>query len=614
VVLLKNDGLLPLRPGLRIAVVGLLADEVKLDWYSGSLLRRVSPLEGLRDHPAVAGVTFAEGTDTVRLRTGDGWVRVPEAPDAAAGGGDGLALDPALLAGRTDLPPLTVTGDEAGATELALADWGGGVLTLRAPDGRYLSVAGDGRLRASAEQPGGWVVQETFTLEPHGGGHLLRHRGTGNHVVVAADGLKVAARNEEGAVFTLETVRSGEDAVRDAAAAADAVVVVAGNDPHINGRETEDRATLALPPQQDRLWRAAHAANPAAVLVLTSSYPYAVGDADAALPALLWTAHGGQAAGTALARVLLGDVSPAGRLPQTWYARDEDLPDLRDYDLISSRLTYLYHDGRPLYPFGHGLSYTSFAYAGLTATADEAAGTLAVEVTVGNTGAIAGDEVVQVYARAVAPGRPRPHRALVAHRRVTLAPGEARRLAFTVPLQEALGFHDVALGRVRIEPGAYEVAAGASSGDLRATAAVTLTGEPGAPRPVLDAGLAADAYDEAAGAVLADRTTTAGDVVAWAGRTADDAAVLLYRDCDLGDGGPLEVTLLAARLLPGEAVVELAAADGGPAVTLRVPATKDRYAYTAATAAWDAPGGVRDLRLTLRGPVRVDRLEFTRRA
>ncbi|NSL43306.1 glycoside hydrolase family 3 C-terminal domain-containing protein, partial [Streptomyces sp. 8P21H-1] len=244
--------------------------------------------------------------------------------------------DPALLAGRTDLPPLTT---DAVGTDFALADWGGGVLTLRAPDGRYLSVAEDGFVRASADRPGGWVVQETFRLEPyvsrgpHGTGHLLRHLGTGRHVCVTAGGVKVAdgkdeaGENGEGgegpAVFRVEVTERGEDAVAHAAASADVVLVVVGNDPHINGRETQDRTTLALPDHQRRLLDAARAANPRTALVITSSYPYATGTAD--LPAVLWTAHGGQAAGTALARVLAGDVSPAGRLPQTWYASDADL-------------------------------------------------------------------------------------------------------------------------------------------------------------------------------------------------------------------------------------------------------------------------------------------------
>ncbi|MDT0341097.1 glycoside hydrolase family 3 C-terminal domain-containing protein [Streptomyces litchfieldiae] len=603
VVLLKNNGLLPLRSGTRLAVVGLLANEVKLDWYSGSLLRRTSPLAGLRAHPGVASVTFAEGADQVRLRTERGWVHAHAAPGAEDGEPTATAaLDPALLAGRTDLPPLTV-GPEAEATTFALIDWGDGVLTLRAPDGRYLSVADDGLVRASADQPGGWVVQETFALEPHGGGHLLRHRGTGNHVSVAADGLKVA---EEGDVFFLETVERGQDAVAAAAAGADVVIVVAGNDPHINGRETEDRTTLALPPQQDRLWRAAHAANENTVLVLTSAYPYAVRDADAALPALLWTAHGGQAAGTALARVLCGDVSPAGRLPQTWYADDAELPGMLDYDLIGSRTTYLYYDGTPLYPFGHGLSYTTFDYTALTASAD---GTeLTAEVTVANTGGTASDEVVQLYARATDPSVPRPHRSLIAHRRVRLAPGESRELSFTVPLAEALGFFDVAHSRWTVEPGAYAVQAGASSRDIRRTATLTVAGEPAGPRPVRDAGLAAAAFDETSGTELVDTAREAGDAVS-AG--ADGVGELTFRACDFGTG-TTTVDLRAARAEAGEATVELHIPGTGCRATLRVPSTGDRYAYTTVTAELPgAPAGVHDLCLTLHGPVRVDRLTFT---
>lgn len=191
VVLLKNDGVLPLAPETRVAVVGLLADECKLDWYSGTLIHRSTPLEGLYERFGADRVSFAEGVDRVRLRTADGrFLHVLPADDASAEApGTEGALDPALLAGRTDLPPLTT---DAVGTELALIDWGEGVLTLRASDGRYLSVAEDGFVRASADQPGGWVVQETFRLEPHDDGHLLRHTGTGRPVQVAADGVKVA--------------------------------------------------------------------------------------------------------------------------------------------------------------------------------------------------------------------------------------------------------------------------------------------------------------------------------------------------------------------------------------------------------------------------------------
>ncbi|MFD0024610.1 glycoside hydrolase family 3 C-terminal domain-containing protein [Streptomyces sp. NPDC058382] len=634
VVLLKNDGLLPLDPaaGKTVAVVGLLADACKLDWYSGTLIHRSTPLDGLRERFGAERIVFAEGADLVRLKCADGWLHVP----AAGNGrepvrGEEGALDPALLAGRTDLPPLTC-GDTP--TELALVDWGNGVITLREPAGRYLSVAEDGYVRASADEPGGWIVQETFRLEAvegHAGGHRLLHIGTGRYVSVAADGVKVAAPGEGtsatgeetsatgeadsatgketsgpggehpvpantlGTVFETEVTERGEDAVARAAAAADTVIVVAGNDAHINGRETEDRTTLDLPAQQERLWRAAHAANPRTVLAVTSAYPYALTDAAAALPALLWTAHGGQAAGTALARVLAGDVSPAGRLPQTWYASDAELAGLLDYDIIGSRQTYLYYEGKPLYPFGHGLSYSEFSYSSLTAERRD--DLLRVSLTVTNSGSVAADEVAQLYTRAVAPSVVRPLRQLAAHRRLHLAPGAAQRVDFTVPVAE-LGHWDVAHSRWSVEPGAYEIQAGASSADIRAVAVVTVDGEPAGPRPVLVRGLAAADYDEQLATEIVDRTKSDGDAVtAVAG-----ANELLYRRCDFG-AGVREVSVSAS----GEGAVRITI--DGTTVAVPVAATDGPYDYRTGRAAIRA-SGIRDVRITLDGSVRLDRLVF----
>ncbi|MGV9939171.1 glycoside hydrolase family 3 C-terminal domain-containing protein [Streptomyces sp. NPDC003401] len=599
VVLLRNDGVLPLAADTRIAVVGLLADECKLDWYSGTLIHRSTPLEGLYERFGTERVEFAEGVDRVLLRTAAGtFLTVPDAPgaDDEQRGAEG-ALDPALLAGRTDLPPLTA--GPAG-TELALVDWGEDVLTLRAPDGRYLSVAEDGFLRASAEQPGGWVVQETFRLEPHGDGHLLRHLGTGRHLRVAADGVKVAdAGDGDPEVFGLVVVERGEKAVARAAAGADVVVVVAGNDPHVNGRETEDRTTLRLPAHQERLLTAARTVNPRTVLALVSAYPYAVEPEN--LSAVLWTAHGGQAGGTALARVLAGDVSPAGRLPQTWYADDADLPDLLDYDVIGARQTYLYFEGDPLFPFGHGLSYASFGYAGLTARVDGE--TVRVSFTVTNTGEVGADEVAQLYARAVDPSVPRPRRELLAHRRVTLAPGARAELSFEVPLS-AFAFWDVARGGLRREAGAYDLLVGASSEDVRLRTTVTLDGDAAAPRPVLRDGLAAVDFDEHSGAEIVDRTKVSGDAVTPA---AGGRAELLYRSCDFG-AGVTGVTLEVA----GGGTVEIAAADGPPVtLTLGTP-TPGPYAYTTLDTPFTA-AGVHDLRIGLRGPLRLALVGFSGR-
>ncbi|MCX5206306.1 glycoside hydrolase family 3 C-terminal domain-containing protein [Streptomyces sp. NBC_00237] len=600
VVLLKNeDGLLPLAPGRRLAVVGLLADECKLDWYSGTLLHRSTPLDGLSERFGHDRVQFAEGVDRVLLKTSTGsFLYVPEADAGDERRGAEGAVDPALLVGRTDLPPLTT---DARGTELSLVDWGEGVLTLRAPDGRYLSVAEDGRVRASADQPGGWVVQETFRLEPHGNAHLLRHLGTGRLLSVAADGLKVADEDgdEGGEVFEIVVVEKGEDAVRRAASDADVVVVVAGNDPHINGRETEDRTTLALPDHQERLLRAARAANPDTVLALVSAYPYAVRHTD--IPALLWTAHGGQAAGTALARILAGDVSPAGRLPQTWYAADSDLPDLLDYDVIGSRQTYLYFQGTPLFPFGHGLSYASFSYDGLTTRVED--GTLHVSFTVTNAGEAVADEVPQLYTRAVDPSVPRPRRELLAHRRVTLAPDEAAEISFEVPVKD-FAFWDVAQGRLRVAPGAYEILVGASSEDVRLSGTVDLDGEPSVPRPVLADGLDAVDFDDQRGTEIVDRTKTWGDsVTPVSGRAGE----LVFRDCDFGaraTGITVEVS--------GRGTVALSLGDSPPLATIALsPGMAGPYDYATVGAPVLVPAGVHEVRIALRGPVRLARVAFS---
>ncbi len=251
-VLLHNDaGLLPLPPGVSIAVVGPLANDLFQDWYSGTLPYKVTITAGLAD---VADVTVTEGLDRVRL-------------------GDLGLFD--------------------------VADWGGDVVTLRAvsthpasPDrppgdtGLYLSSD----LTVSSPGPHGWEVQETFIRD----GGVFRSIASGAEITaeqqMLSDGVAEAAR---------------------AAAQADVAVVVVGNHPMINGRETQDRVTLAFPPRQRDLIRAVTEANPRTVLVIMSSYPYIV---PAEARTVLWTSHGGQETGHAIADLLTGAAAPAGWL------------------------------------------------------------------------------------------------------------------------------------------------------------------------------------------------------------------------------------------------------------------------------------------------------------
>lgn len=200
---------------------------------------------------------------------------------------------------------------------------------------------------------------------------------------------------------------------------------------------------------------------------------------------------------------------------------------------------------------------------------------------------------------------------LIAHRRVRLRRGERVRLFFAVPVEDALGFWDVAHGRWTVDPGTYEIHAGTSSADLRATATVTVEGPPPAPRPVLRRGLEAADYDAADGIVLVDRTKVRGDAVA-----CRDAAVgrLLFRACDFG-AGATSMTVEAARgaaAAGDDATVEVHLPDGTTLATAAVPPTGGRYAYTTVRAALPTPPtGVQDLHITLRGGLRLARLGFS---
>ncbi|GAA3452137.1 glycoside hydrolase family 3 C-terminal domain-containing protein [Dactylosporangium matsuzakiense] len=406
-VLLKNDaGALPLHAPATVAVVGPLGGRVLRDWYSGSLPYAVSIESALRDRLGPDRVLAAEGLDQVRLLAPDGR-HVHVSPDGALALADG---------------PGTVFTHQ---------DWGTSVQcpqpvhTLRASTG-YLTLGDDGVVSATAETPDGWVVRELWEFHPVEDGYALRN--------------PAAPADQPDLVFRLERVASGVAEAVAAARAAERAIVVLGNDPHINGRETVDRDGLALPPEQEALLRAVAAANPATTLVLVSSYPYAVDWAAAHVPAILWTAHGGQEQGNAIADALLGAYNPGGRLPQTWYRSDEKLPSPLDYDVIGSGWTYQWHRGTPLFPFGHGLSYTTFEYGPVTVTPGDTSWTATVAVT--NTGTREGDEVVQLYATPTDWPVPAPRRRLAAFERITLTPGETRTVTLTIPAWVLSYWHD----------------------------------------------------------------------------------------------------------------------------------------------------------------------------
>jgi beta-glucosidase len=256
----------------------------------------------------------------------------------------------------------------------------------------------------------------------------------------------------------------------------DAVIVCVGNHPEGNaswnvvsspseGKEAVDRKEIVLQPEQEDFVRRLYAVNPNTVVVLISNFPYALPWAASNASTILHVTHASQEQGTAIGDVLFGDFNPGGKLTQTWPRSLEQLPDMMDYDIRHGR-TYMYFRGDPQFPFGYGLSYTTFAFSnlGVSRTSIALADTVTVSVDVTNTGPRDGDEVVQVYGRFIGSLVERPAKKLVGFTRVTLPAGQTRRV--DIPVRGAdLAYWDVGRHAWTLERARLELMVGNSSAD-----------------------------------------------------------------------------------------------------------------------------------------------------
>jgi beta-glucosidase len=278
------------------------------------------------------------------------------------------------------------------------------------------------------------------------------------------------------------------EAALAAARTRDAVVVCVGNHPEGNagwaivtspseGKEAVDRKAITLPPGQEEFIRRLYEVNPNTIVVLIANFPVAMPWAAANASTILQITHASQEQGSALADVLFGAYNPGGKLTQTWPRSLDQLTEMMDYDIRHGR-TYMYFRGDPQYPFGHGLSYTTFAFSNLAVSRQAIAltDTVTVSVDVANTGTREGDEVVQVYGRFIGSPVERPAKKLVGFARVTIPAGQTRRVDIAVRGADLAywdaGRHVWALERARVE-----LMVGNSSSDaaltLRTTMAIT---------------------------------------------------------------------------------------------------------------------------------------------
>ncbi|HPG16345.1 MAG TPA: glycoside hydrolase family 3 C-terminal domain-containing protein [Opitutaceae bacterium] len=272
-------------------------------------------------------------------------------------------------------------------------------------------------------------------------------------------------------------------------AQSEVAVVCVGNHPEGNaswelvsspseGKEAVDRKAIVLQPEQEDFIRRAYAANPRTIVVLICNFPYALPWAAEHASTIVHLTHASQEQGHALADVLFGLVNPGGKLAQTWPKSLDQLPPMMDYDIRHGR-TYQYFQGEPQYPFGYGLSYTTFALSGLRTSAPMIAadGTVRVCVELKNTGARDGDEVVQLYVRHPGSRVPRPLKQLRGFRRVTLAAGATTTVE--LPLRAAdLAYWDTDRHAWTLEPGTIELLVGTSSADRDLPQRATLLVQP----------------------------------------------------------------------------------------------------------------------------------------
>jgi beta-glucosidase len=475
IVLLKNEGILPLDKNKikSIAVIGPNAEECQLGIYSGWPNIRISPLEGIKNKASSYGikVNYVEGCGV-----GGGLSRPIEAKyfakiDASGKTGmtgqyfDNMNLEGKPVLTRVDSiinfrwrekpPAPTMPKDQFSVR------WRGKIIP---PETRVYSLG------TRTDDGARLFLDNKLLFED-----WIEHGEKPNHAKVELKAgkeyeiLMEYFDNSLGATARLvwDLGYQDFDKAKEIAKENDAVILVLGTHPLIS-QEENDRMDISLPEVQRDLIREVAKVNSNIVIVLINGGPVALRDTEKDAAAIIEAWYTGQAAGTAIADALFGDINPGGKLPETFYASTEQLPPFANYDIINHGRTYMYFEKPVLYPFGHGLSYTTFKYSNLKLSSDKISsdGSIKIECTVKNTGEYKGDEVAQVYVRDTKASVKVPIRQLKRFQRITLKPGEQKTISFNLPTSE-LSFYDIKSNDFIVEPGEFEIQIGSSSEDIR---------------------------------------------------------------------------------------------------------------------------------------------------
>jgi len=449
-VLLKNDGTLPFKPGItKMAVVGPLADQTRvlLGNYSGMPTHTVSMLEGLKAEFPNADITFVPGTQFLRS-DGD---PVPDNLLTTAEGKPGLTAEysnwegvrlgpgasPAPLMSRVEpninLSESSLPAEAAGKKSIG-AQWTG---FLTPPDsGDYLiGLRADGFARVMADRKVVAIEFRTHGVEATVG---RVHLDKGQKIALSVNYGNMGGGPPRAQLIWARVNNAPSPEAITAARNADVVIAVVGITNQLEGEEMPvnqpgffggDRTSIDLPEPEESLIAAVAATGKPLVVVLMNGSALAGNWAGEHANAILEAWYSGEEGGAAIAETLSGKNNPGGRLPVTFYRGINQLPNFENYSMEGR--TYRYFQGKPLYPFGYGLSYTTFRYSdlGLPQTAVNAGDPVGADVTVTNTGKVAGDEAVQLYLK-FPPVKGAPLIALRGFQRIHLDPGASQKVHF----------------------------------------------------------------------------------------------------------------------------------------------------------------------------------------
>ncbi len=569
-ILLENNGILPLNKEKagRIALFGPNADCNLLDWYTGTSSYQVSVKRGLEE--AGCEVLTDSGWDIVVIEAPNGrYLRCSE---------DGTFFADA-------------DREDAAEFYYCLHDDDHRWVNLQSVEnGRILHIPGETPMLGETTVYG-WFTSETLHVDTHSltGAQVISDYLHGRQFTLDEKKhlvLRRKSRPDSSVMFHIHTVSSGAERLAELAKTVDTVIYCAGNDPEQVARECWDRRSICLPMAQRYALEKLTEAREDVILLIVSSYPYAL-QFDAQRPAaVLHTSHAGPELGHAVAATIFGENNPAGRAPVTWYACDEDLADMKDYDVMKTGMTYRWFDGEPLYPFGHGLSYSHFAYSDLHCTLTENG--VLVEADITNTSERDGDEVIQVYVRALSGRIKRPLRQLCGFSRMAVPAGGTVHASILVPFRE-LEIYDVSRERFCLEEGDFAVMVGASSGDIRLQEIVHVPGETIPPRD-LSAETAAELYDTERGTeIFTDALTGISHVrsLAW-------SSELVYQNVNLD--GVRSLTIMAGAPVEEGKISIYLDDETTPIAEIPVPSSDGFTDFRPCTAAVQA-AGCHDVRL-----------------